>query len=114
LQELCARRFDDLPRYEVTDEGPDHAKRFDALVRVLGSVRGSGHGRSKKQAEQAAARVAWQQLSAELAAREARQASEAQTDQTAQTAQTAEPAEPAETGQGDGEGITQSEAVGGA
>jgi ribonuclease-3 len=76
LQELCARRFDDLPRYEVTDEGPDHAKRFDALVRVLGSVRGTGHGRSKKQAEQAAARVAWQQLSAELAAREV-QAAEA-------------------------------------
>jgi ribonuclease-3 len=70
LQELCARRFDDLPRYEVTDEGPDHAKRFDASVRVLGAVRGTGHGRSKKQAEQAAARVAWQELSAELAARE--------------------------------------------
>jgi ribonuclease-3 len=69
LQELCARRFEDLPRYEVTDEGPDHAKRFDASVRVLGAIRGTGHGRSKKQAEQAAARVAWEQLSSELAAR---------------------------------------------
>jgi ribonuclease-3 len=64
LQELCARQFDDLPRYEVADEGPDHAKRFDATVRVAGVVRGTGHGRSKKQAEQAAARVAWEQLTA--------------------------------------------------
>src|ERR1700736_3886073 len=68
LQELCARRFDDLPQYEVTDEGPDHAKRFDAVVRVGGAVKGRGEGRSKKQAEQAAAREAWQRLSAVLAA----------------------------------------------
>ncbi len=65
LQELCARRFDELPRYHVADEGPDHAKRFAASVRVAGQVRGSGDGRSKKQAEQAAARVAWQALVAE-------------------------------------------------
>jgi ribonuclease III len=70
LQELCARRFDDLPQYEVTDEGPDHAKRFDAVVRVGGVVKGSGEGRSKKQAEQAAARMAWERLSSELADRE--------------------------------------------
>jgi ribonuclease-3 len=67
LQELCARRFDALPDYEVTDEGPDHAKRFDAVVRVAGVKRGTGHGRSKKQAEQGAARVAWEQLTGELA-----------------------------------------------
>jgi ribonuclease III len=71
LQELCARSFDDLPQYEVTDEGPDHAKRFDAVVRVSGSVTGRGEGRSKKQAEQAAAREAWARLSAVLAEREA-------------------------------------------
>jgi ribonuclease III len=70
LQELCARRFDALPQYAVSDEGPDHAKRFDAVVRVAGITRGTGHGRSKKQAEQAAARVAWEQLTRELAARE--------------------------------------------
>jgi ribonuclease-3 len=73
LQELCARRFDALPRYEVADEGPDHAKRFDASVKVGGLLRGTGHGRSKKQAEQAAARVAWEQLTSEVAARDARQ-----------------------------------------
>ena len=71
LQELCARRFDVLPHYEITDEGPDHAKTFDARVLVGTLVRGSGHGRSKKQAEQAAARVAWQRLTEEPAARQA-------------------------------------------
>src|ERR1700730_15940342 len=38
LQELCARQLDELPQYQVTDEGPDHAKAFDALVMVRGSV----------------------------------------------------------------------------
>ena len=37
-------------------EGPDHAKRFHATVAVGGERRGTGEGRSKKQAEQAAAR----------------------------------------------------------
>ena len=62
LQELAAQRFDQLPRYHVRAEGPDHSKRFFATVRVAGVVRGEGEGRSKKQAEQAAARHAWQRL----------------------------------------------------
>ena len=62
LQELSARLFESLPRYEVDDDGPDHAKRFYAKVRIDGEVRGHGEGRSKKQAEQAAARDAWQTL----------------------------------------------------
>ena len=41
-------------------------KRFDASVRVGGTVRGTGQGRSKKQAEQAAARVAWAGIVAEV------------------------------------------------
>ena len=65
LQELGARQFDQLPRYEVLDEGPDHAKRFFATVHLGTRVFGSGEGRSKKQAEQAAARVAWETLQAE-------------------------------------------------
>ena len=68
LQELCARRLDELPHYQVIDEGPDHAKVFDAVVLVAGVIRGHGHGRSKKQAEQAAARIAWQALTEELGA----------------------------------------------
>ncbi len=62
LQERCARAFDELPEYATTDEGPDHAKQFEAVVTVAGVRRGSGRGRSKKQAEQAAARVAWEAL----------------------------------------------------
>ena len=64
LQELCARLFDQLPAYSVSDRGPDHAKQFDAVVHVGGRLRGRGHGRSKKQAEQAAARAAWEELRA--------------------------------------------------
>ena len=63
LQELAARRFDDLPRYEVVGAGPDHAKQFSATVFVRGEACGSGQGRSKKQAEQGAARAAWAYLS---------------------------------------------------
>ena len=62
LQELAARRFEQPPRYEVVEDGPDHAKRFFATVRLDGERRGEGEGRSKKQAEQAAARDAWEQL----------------------------------------------------
>jgi ribonuclease-3 len=66
LQELAARQFDQLPRYEVADEGPDHAKRFYATVFLAGVEHGRGEGRSKKQAEQAAARTAWSRLEHEL------------------------------------------------
>ncbi|HEV7865491.1 MAG TPA: ribonuclease III [Acidimicrobiia bacterium] len=80
LQELAARRFDQMPRYEVRDEGPDHAKRFYANVVLQGTPRGKGEGRSKKQAEQAAARMAWEWLrdaEAEAAAVAAAEAAEA-------------------------------------
>ena len=63
LQELAAHRFEELPRYDVEGDGPDHAKRFTATVVLRGEALGVGHGRSKKQAEQAAARVAWSVLS---------------------------------------------------
>lgn len=64
LQELAAQRFDRLPRYNVRDEGPDHAKRFFATVMLDGEAFGNGEGGSKKQAEQAAARAAWVRISA--------------------------------------------------
>jgi ribonuclease III len=67
LQELVAHRFEQLPIYRTEDEGPDHAKQFFATVFVMGSVRGTGQGKSKKQAEQAAAREAWTAISSELA-----------------------------------------------
>ncbi|MEX1164678.1 MAG: ribonuclease III [Nitriliruptor sp.] len=65
LQELSAARFDTLPRYEITDTGPDHAKTFTAEVTVGGDVHGRGEGRSKKEAEQGAAREAYRALEPE-------------------------------------------------
>ena len=62
LQELVARRFEAAPAYDLSDEGPDHDKRFFARVRVDGTVIGEGEGRSKKLAEQAAARAAFSHL----------------------------------------------------
>jgi len=66
LQELAARQFDQLPRYQVRAEGPDHSKRFFAIVNIAGIERGEGEGRSKKHAEQAAARAAWQRMVPEV------------------------------------------------
>ena len=63
LQELCQRQFDELPDYRVTAEsGPDHDKRFEVELRVKGRVLGGGMGKTKKAAEQAAAKVALQRL----------------------------------------------------
>lgn len=64
LQELCAQTYDQLPTYRLTDSGPDHAKVFVAEVSVGGQSMGKGEGRSKKQAEQMAARQAWAALNA--------------------------------------------------
>ena len=63
LQELVLHKIGELPRYDVEGTGPDHARRFRAQVYVAGSERGVGEGRSKKDAEQAAARRAWAELS---------------------------------------------------
>jgi ribonuclease III len=69
LQELVAHRFASTPRYHVEASGPDHARTFDVTVKVGGEPIGIGTGRSKKQAEQAAARAALAVLeAAELAA----------------------------------------------
>jgi ribonuclease-3 len=64
LQELAAHRFGAAPRYEVEATGPDHARTFYVTVTIDGEAHGTGVGRSKKQAEQAAAREAWQVLQA--------------------------------------------------
>jgi ribonuclease III len=64
LQELAARRFECLPDYDVDEGGPDHAKHFRATVRVGPGLSGTGEGSSKKQAEQAAARMVWRELEA--------------------------------------------------
>ena len=50
--------------YDVSDEGPQHAKRFTATVHVSGEKLATGIGTSKKRAEQAAAREALTALEA--------------------------------------------------
>jgi ribonuclease III len=69
LQEITAARALGRPRYAVRDEGPDHAKHFFAAVFVTDRLYGEGEGRSKKQAEQAAAWVAWTRLQEEAGER---------------------------------------------
>jgi ribonuclease-3 len=51
------------PEYVVTDTGPDHDKDFVAEVRVQGKVVGRGPGKSKREAEQIAATMAFTTLS---------------------------------------------------
>jgi len=59
LQERLQASGRPLPDYEVTaEQGPDHDKRFQVTVRVQGEVLASSEGRTKKEAEQAAARQA--------------------------------------------------------
>ena len=65
LQERGQARHRSSPRYRVVAEaGPDHAKTFEVEVELGGSVLGRGSGRSKKDAEQAAARLALEALAA--------------------------------------------------
>jgi len=64
LQELAASSLGGMPSYAIEEEGPDHAKRFTATVSVAGTAYGSGQGRSKKEAEQHAAREAFEALAA--------------------------------------------------
>jgi ribonuclease-3 len=67
FQELAAQRGLGPPRYEVEASGPDHARTFHVTAMVDGVARGDGVGRSKKQAEQAAARAAVEALGAPAA-----------------------------------------------
>ncbi len=62
LQELTAAEGLGVPEYILQDEGPDHMKTFTAQVRVGDAFYGDGEGKSKKEAEQAAAEQAYLQL----------------------------------------------------
>ena len=63
LQELVQRESGQVLRYRLTGEsGPDHNKRFFVEVELNGTAVGSGEGRSKKEAEQMAARAAIEKL----------------------------------------------------
>lgn len=59
LQEWCQQRYGIVPQYTTTREsGPAHQKTFEVAVTIQGEVLGRGTGRSKKEAEQAAAQQA--------------------------------------------------------
>lgn len=59
LQNHCQGEHMGLPRFEVIrSEGPDHLKEFEVEVHLRGQSAGYGRGRSKKEAEQNAAREA--------------------------------------------------------
>ena len=62
LQELSASSGLGVPEYRVQEKGPDHRKEFSATVRLGGNSYGSGDGRTKKEAEQKAAEIAWRAL----------------------------------------------------
>ncbi|PKM82799.1 MAG: ribonuclease III [Firmicutes bacterium HGW-Firmicutes-14] len=59
LQELVQKKSDNPLNYRIIEEyGPDHSKTFVAGVDYQGELWGSGTGRTKKEAEQAAAKDA--------------------------------------------------------
>jgi ribonuclease-3 len=67
LQELSQRYFKAYPQYRLINRsGPDHERLFRMEVRVGEGVFGPGIGRSKKAAEQEAARMALEQLKGEF------------------------------------------------
>lgn len=66
LQELVQRESGQVLRYRLTgEEGPDHNKRFFVEVDLNGTSIGAGNGRSKKEAEQMAAKTAVAALTGE-------------------------------------------------
>jgi len=59
LQKFAQKANGLTPQYHVLKEsGPEHDKQFQASVMIGGEIKGTGWGRSKKQAEQEAARNA--------------------------------------------------------
>lgn len=68
LQERVQARGFALPSYSVIEEeGPDHEKVFHVRVQVDGRLTSEGHGRTKKRAEQRAARQLLEMLRQESA-----------------------------------------------
>jgi ribonuclease-3 len=63
LQELVQRKNGQSLTYHMTGEsGPDHMKLFTVEVRLNGVIRGEGTGKNKKEAEQAAAKLAYDEM----------------------------------------------------
>lgn len=66
LQEIMQKKYKVPPNYSVIKEvGPDHEKTFTLEVRMNKRLLGQGEGRSKKEAEQMAAKEALKKLKKE-------------------------------------------------
>ena len=66
LQELTQARLKLTPDYVLeTEEGPDHDKTFCVSVTLEGEILATGSGKSKKEAQQEAARQALEKLNSE-------------------------------------------------
>ena len=63
LQELVASINMPSPEYEIVESGPDHDKSFVATVILNNERFPAGSGKSKREAEQAAARIAHEAIS---------------------------------------------------
>lgn len=63
LQEVAQELFHVLPQYTVvSEEGPEHNKVFTVSISIKDTAYGLGIGKSKKQAEEAAARIALEKV----------------------------------------------------
>ena len=63
LQELAACQGLTSPEYEIGESGPDHDKSFTAIAILSGVRYPQGVGKSKREAEQAAAKLAHEVIS---------------------------------------------------
>lgn len=63
LQELSQKNHQQIPEYVlISTQGPEHQKIFEIEVRLIGKTLARGVGRSKKLAEQEAAKLALEEL----------------------------------------------------
>jgi ribonuclease-3 len=66
LQQEVQKLFGSVPTYRVVSEaGPDHLKSFEVVAEIEGQAHGVSRGRTKKEAEQKAARLALENLLAD-------------------------------------------------
>lgn len=76
LQERAQVLFKTVPKYKLVKEsGPDHDKTFEINLTIRGELMGVGVGKSKKNAEQAAAKEALERIEKQVAANGASAAS---------------------------------------
>lgn len=62
LSEVISSKDLAEPEYQISESGPDHDKSFQAVITILGKVVSTGEGKSKKTAEQNAAKSAFEIL----------------------------------------------------